>query len=98
MGYWELFAFACASLGALTALSYALRPFVSRRTGSEPDNAHVGASISAGELEELIGRAVETANAPLHARLDALEEELSAGGHSPADTSKRRLAQRRTTR
>lgn len=95
-GYWQLFAFACACLGALTAFSYALRPFITSRSKSWPANEDAGTSISAGELEELIGRAVEAANAPLHARLDVLEEELRAAGHSIEGGRKRQLSRGKT--
>ena len=97
-GYWQLFAFACACLGALTAFSYALRPFMASWTRTRPEEEKVGTSISAGELEKLIGRAVEAANAPLHARLDALEEDLRVADRRLEGGRKRQLSQGKTAR
>ena len=98
MGYWQLFAFACACLGALAAFSYAFRPFIAGRTKPGSDNDNPGTSISAGELEDLIGRAVEAANAPLHARLDALEEDLRVADRRLEGGRKRQLSQGKTAR
>lgn len=97
MGYWQLLAFAAACLGVLTGFSYALRPIFNNmaRTGSSDQDG--GASISAGELEEMIGRAVEAGNAPLHARLDALEEELRGAGQRLEGTQTKQLSQGSST-
>ena len=98
MGYWQLLAFACACLGVLTGFSYALRPILTHLARTWSGSEEGGVSISAGELEELIGRAVEAANAPLHARLDALEEELRVVDRGLEGGGKRQLTQRKPVR
>ncbi len=44
------------------------------------------------ELEEMVGRVVEAGNAPLHARLDAMEKERRTTGHRLEGKSKKPLA------
>ncbi len=87
-----MLAFAAACLGVLTGFSYALRPIFNNLANTGSADQEGGVSMSAGELEEMIGRAVEAGNAPLHARLDALEEELREASHRLEGTQTKQLS------